>query len=130
MGMPETPALSTKDRERLLSCLRRWTPGAAEMTVHSRIVDDVVATYGGLDASGICALVSDYARLHASELADLFARQRRDRRRPALLSDPALLCVLERLDHDRYALRRSWARAHDPRELRRVADLWGVRLGP
>jgi len=35
----------------------------------------------------------------------------------------------EHLEHDRYALRRSWLPAHDPAELRRIAEIWGVRLG-
>jgi hypothetical protein len=120
---------TAEERERVLCCLRRWSPPRPGSPPRSDVLDDVLAAYGDLDTLTICLLIRDYARAHASELDALLDRQERDPRRPAVLSDPALMCVLERLEHDRYALRRSWVSAHDPRELRRVADLWGVRLG-
>jgi hypothetical protein len=88
----------------------------------------VLRAYGDLAVSKICRIVGDYAVEHAREIEALLSRQQDDPRQPRLLSDPALICVLERLEHDRYALRRNWSPAHDPRELRRVADLWGVRV--
>lgn len=78
----------------------------------------------------ICERIASYARDHSAELEDLLERQAEDPRRPALFEDVALLCVLERLEHDRYALRRAWMGQRDPGELQRVADLWGIRLGP
>jgi hypothetical protein len=122
-----TPAARTaEEREQLLCCLRRWSP----ITKHrgSDVVDEVLGAYGDLPVAAICRLVQNYATSHSTELAALLDRQKHDRRRPSLLSDPALICILERLEHDRYALRRNWTPAHDPRELRRIADLWGVRV--
>jgi hypothetical protein len=120
---------SPEERNRLLSCLRRITPGPAANATSSAVLDDVVRAYGGIDVDAICRLVTDYARTRASELLGLLARQQNDWRRPRVLSDPALLCILERLEHDRYALRRSWVPAHDPADLRRIGDLWGIRVG-
>jgi hypothetical protein len=116
---------TSKERDELLACLRRWSPMPTD--ARSEVVDEVLEAYGDLPVSAICQLVRDYADRHAAELAALLHRLKDDRRRPALLTDAALLCVLERLEHDRFALRRSWSPVHDPRELRRVADLWGVR---
>lgn len=122
-------ALSPAERARLLACLRSVTPGPAADAATSEVFDDVLSAYGDLDMSSIWRLVDEYARAHDAELRGVLARQQNDRRRPRLLSDPALLLILERLEHNRYALRRSWLPAHDPDELRRLADLWGVRLG-
>lgn len=122
-------AFSDEERERLLTCLRELHP-LPHSDPTSEVIDSVVQAYGDLDVSIICALISAYTRNHADELKRLLARQEHDRRRLSLLSDPALPGVLERLEHDRYALRRSWAERHEPRDLQRLADLWGVRLGP
>ncbi len=124
--MGESAARTATEREELLACLCRWSPTKGERP--SDVVDQVLEAYGDLPVATICRLVRDYAAIHSVELTALLGRQEHDNRRPALLSDPALICVLERLEHDRYALRRSWTPAHDPRELRRIADLWGVRI--
>jgi hypothetical protein len=95
----------------------------------SEILRQVISAYGDRKLAEIRSLVDAYLRAHQQELRRLLAAQAHDRRRPPLLSDPALPCVLERLAHDRYALRREWTPKHDPRDLRRLADLWGVRIG-
>jgi hypothetical protein len=127
--MPAPAAPNPQERDRLLSCVRRVTPGPAAETPTSEVLDEVLSAYGELDIAAIWQLVDEYARAHSAELQGVLDRQMHDRRRPRLLSDPALLLILERLEHDRYALRRSWVPAHDPQDLRRLADLWGVRLG-
>ncbi len=99
------------------------------MATRSTVLDEVLQAYGGMRTGEICERIASYAIDHSRELEDLLGRQAQDPRHPALLEDPALLCVLERLEHDRYALRRVWTRRRDPAELRRVADLWGIRLG-
>jgi hypothetical protein len=120
---------SAADRERLLGCLRSITPGPAAHATASEVLDDVLRAYGDLSTDAVCRIVTAYARAHARELRSVLARREGDRRRPRLFSDAAIFCVLERLEHDRYALRRGWVPAHDPAELRRVADIWGIRLG-
>lgn len=128
MPMP-APAPSPRERDRLLSHLRRVTPGPAAEAPSSEVLDEVLSAYGELDVTAIEQLVDEYARAHGAELRGMLERQLHDRRRPRLLSDPALLLILERLEHDRYALRRSWVPSHDPHDLRRLADIWGIRLG-
>src|SRR5262245_51357891 len=124
-----TGTASAQEKSRLLARVRSVTPGPAAESPNSDVFDDVLRAYGDLDAETIWQVVNSYAREHGAELRGLLARQQDDWRRPRLLSDPALLLILERLEHDRYALRRSWLPAHDPRDLRRLADLWGVRSG-
>lgn len=127
--MPQVAKRSAQERDRILACLRSMTPGCASRASRSDVLDEVLPAYGDLDVDVICGLAAEYAREHAEELQGLLRRQRDDHRRPWLLSDPALLLVLERLEHDRYTLRRTWAATHNPRDLRRIADLWGVRSG-
>lgn len=114
------------ERRRFVERLRRITPGAASST---ELLDDVLPAYGNVDLETVWRIVSTYTRAHAVELRRLLDREAADARRPRILSDPAIMCVLERLDNDRYALRRAWAPVRDPAELRRLASLWGVRLG-
>lgn len=95
----------------------------------SEILRQVISAYGERKLDEIRGLVDVYLRTHKQELRRLLAAQAHDCRRPPLFTDPALPCLLERLEHDRYALRREWTPEHDPRDLRRVADLWGVRIG-
>lgn len=123
--MPGSAPADT-ERRRLLERLRRITPGATSST---ELLDDVLPAYGNLDLETVWRIVCSYTRAHADELRRLLDREATDARRPPILSDPAIVCVLERLDHDRYALRRAWTPARDPAELRRLASLWGVRLG-
>jgi hypothetical protein len=125
MQMPGPPPADT-ERRRLLERLRRITPGAARST---DLLDDVIPAYGDVDLETVWRIVSSYTRAHADELRRLLDREAVDTRRPRILSDPAIMCVLERLDNDRYALRRAWAPRRDLAELRRLASLWGVRLG-
>lgn len=113
------------ERRRLLARLRRITPGAGNS---SELLDDVLPAYGDADLETVWRIVSSYTCTHTDEVRRLFEREAGDARRPALLSDPAIMCVLERLDNNRYALRRTWAPVRDSRELRRLASLWGVRL--
>jgi hypothetical protein len=114
----------------VISCLRRWrTPGAAPQG-DSTVLGVVLDSYGPIPAAEICERIAGYARQHSAELEEMLERHVPDPRHPPLLDDPALLCVLERLERDRYALMRAWTPRHDPKELRRVADLWGIRLGP
>ncbi len=121
---------SSEEQARIIGCLRsRHTPGAST-AAPSAVLAEVLDAYGDMPVPEICRRVLDYASDHSVELRELLARQSHDPRHPALLDDAALPCVLERLEHDRYALRRAWSPRHDPRELRRVADLWGIRLGP
>lgn len=119
------PRPADTDRRRLLDRLRRITPGAAPCT---EVLDDVLPAYGNVDLETVWRIVSSYTRVHADELRRLLDREATDARRPRVLSDPAIMCVLERLDNDRYALRRAWAPRHDVGELRRLASIWGVRL--
>jgi hypothetical protein len=121
-----SPRPADNERRRLLERLRRITPGAARCT---ELLDDVLPAYGNVDLETVWRIVSNYTRAHADELRRLLDREATDARRPRVLSDPAIMCVLERLDNDRYALRRAWAPCRDPAELRRLASLWGVRLG-
>jgi hypothetical protein len=125
--MHTTPA-SQETRRQLLACLRNPNPGEAASGPDTGALDSALRAYGDLDAHEICKLALEYATAHDDELQQLLRRHASDARRPALLSDPALPCVLERLEHDRYALRRAWEQSGDPRELQRVADLWGIRL--
>jgi hypothetical protein len=120
------PESADTERRRLLERLRRITPGAARCT---ELLDDVLPAYGNLDLETVWRIVCSYTRTHADELRGLLDREADDARRPRVLSDPAIMCVLERLENDRYALRRAWAPRRDPAELRRLASLWGVRLG-
>lgn len=116
------------DHECVMSCLRYWSPNAV-MAAPSDVLDDVLQAYGDMGGQEICECIASYALHHLAELENLLGRHARDSRYPALLRDAALLCVLERLEHDRYALRRVWIRRRDPAELRRIADLWGIRVG-
>lgn len=127
--MPARATPSPRQRDRLLTCLRSVTPEPAAESSTSEVLDEVLSAYGELDVDAIWQLAAEYAHAHRGELGAILNRQREDRRRPRLLSDPALLLILERLEHDRYALRRSWVPAHDLQDLRRIADLWGIRLG-
>jgi hypothetical protein len=111
-------------------CLLRWRIPGAGIATRGAVLDAALEAYGDMRVHEICDRIGRYARDHSAELEDLLKRQTKDPRRPPLLEDVALLCVLERLEHDRYALRRAWVGQRDPVELRRVADLWGVRLGP
>ncbi len=120
------PRPADTERRRLLERLRRITPGAARST---DVLDDVLPAYGNVDLEIVWRIVSNYTRAHADELQRLLDREMADARRPMVLSDPAIMCVLERLANDRYALRRAWAPRRDLAELRRLASLWGVRLG-
>ena len=120
------PRPADTERRRLLERLRRITPGAGRST---ELLDDVLPAYGNVDLETVWRIVSGYTRAHADELRRLLDREAADARRPKILSDPAIMCVLERLDNNRYALRRAWAPVRDPAELRRLASLWGVRLG-
>jgi hypothetical protein len=95
----------------------------------SEILRQVIFAYGDRKLDEIRTLVDAYLRAHKQELRRLLAAQAHDCRRPPLLLDLALPCILERLEHDKYALRREWTPEHDPRDLRRLADLWGVRIG-
>jgi hypothetical protein len=95
----------------------------------SEMLHQVILAYGDLKVDEILGLVDAYLRAHKMELRRLLAAQEKDGRRPPFLSDLALPCILERLEHDKYALRREWTPKYDPRDLRRLADLWGVRIG-
>lgn len=116
---------TTIERRRFLDRLRRLEPSAGPT---SEVLDDVLPAYGPVDLETVWEIVSRYARAHCSDIRELRDRQADDSRSLSVLSDPALVCVLERLDNDRYALRRAWAPHHDPAELRRLANLWGIRL--
>jgi hypothetical protein len=120
------PRPAERERQRLIERLRRITPGASRRT---ELLDDILPAYGNVDLETIWRIVSSYTSAHADEVRRLLDREVADARRPRVLSDPAIMCVLERLDNDRHALRRAWAPRHDPAELRRLASLWGVRLG-
>ena len=119
------PRPAETERRRLLKRPRRITPGAARCTE----LLDVLPAYGNVDLETVWRMVASYARAHADELRRLLDREATDAPRPSVLSDPAIICVLERLGNDRYALRRAWAPRRDVAELRRLASLWGVRLG-
>ncbi len=123
MSGPPTPSA---EHQQLLERLVQLRPGTAGST---ELLDDVLPAYGGANLQTVWGIVSGYARAHTGELRQLLDRQAADARRPRILSDPALICVLERLENDRYALRRAWAPVRDPAELRRLASLWAVRLG-
>jgi len=83
--------------DHVLACLRRVTPGPASQRRRSDVLDDVLQAYGDLDVDEICRVVTTYAREHGAELRDILARREGDYRRPPLLDDPAIFCVLERL---------------------------------
>lgn len=100
----------------------------SKSVVHSETLQEVLLAYGDLTTAEVRRLVEDYLREHRSELRHLLAAQQNDSRRPPLLSDPALPCILERLEHDKYALRSRWIPKHNLRELRRLADFWGVQI--
>lgn len=116
---------TTPERRRFVDRLRGIEPWAEPS---SDLLDDVLAAYGPADLETVWAIVLRYAQAHDDDIHELLDRQADDSRSLPVLSDPALVLVLERLENDRYALRRAWAPHHDPVELRRLASLWGIRL--
>lgn len=124
---PAATERSHRDRLRVQMYLRALAyPRVPES---SAVLDDVLLAYGEMDADRICSAVGAYVDTNRGDLRCLLDRYRDDPRTPAVLTDLALPCVLERLENDRYALRKNWAPKQDLHELRRVSDLWGIRLG-
>ncbi len=116
-GFREMSLLPGLERE-----LHRFTHRSSDAGLSALILPDVAALYDRPLSAVLQDVVQPWVAGHETELRDLYARYNGDARANPLLFQPEVLLIFERLENDRFNLKRVWPGGFD-RELRGLAAI-------